>query len=211
MALARHLTAATATWLLASAILLALPVGVAADNFGGPLDPGRHCDDTASSQCVANNATHTVCLINGSTSHKAAIRDKIDHWDSATDLIVNEATGSCTGYDVHTKDVNQGLNGIIAAGECAVDATYGGSEANRTRWCRPQVIKWNTAYNYLIDTATEEQMVACHELGHTAGLRHRRSGEPVQTCMTPSDTSPVYVNPYTNSSTHDRGEVNAYY
>lgn len=97
---------------------------------------------------------------------------------------------------------------MIAWTQCASGASYGGSESNGTRWCVPQEFRWNTAYNYTQTTNAHRNYVACHELGHTLGLRHRSSGS---TCMRVATISPVWIPPYTTTSQHDRDEIDAHY
>lgn len=78
-----------------------------------------------------------------------------------------------------------------------------------TKWCKAQEFVWNSAYDYLINSDSNKQMVACHELGHTLGLRHRSQG--VQSCMVPSSIDPEYINPWTNADSHDQGQLDTRY
>lgn len=88
---------------------------------------------------------------------------------------------------------------------------YGGSEANHTRWCRPQVIRYNLSKRdtyFPGDTAQRD--ISCHELGHILGLQHATSttnggSNWASSCM-------VYASrTHTTTTTHDRAHINAYY
>jgi len=183
-----------------------------ANNFGGPLDAGKHCDTSSASQCVANSSVHTTCIVSASGTHTTAFELAIDHYNTVAPLLVYEEPPPCGDlWDVHLWDSNQGLNGIIAYTRCATGAQYGGSESNGTRWCAPQVIVWNTAYNNLLTTGNKRQYVACHELGHTLGLRHWLPGEPNATCMRPATVDPVFIPATFVTSADDRADIDAYY
>lgn len=110
--------------------------------------------------------------------------------------------------DVIVKDIELEDNGDIGYTRCArttgneVDegVQYGGSADDHTRWCRPQVVVFDTTYDR---TPTSTKMgygtqklrrwLSCHELGHTFGLRHRN--DTYNSCMHqyPADRS-EYVN-----------------
>lgn len=107
--------------------------------------------------------------------------------------------------DVIAKDVNQPATLAIAWTKCATGATYGGSTSAGTRWCKAQEFVWNVAFDSLVNSTSNKQMVACHELGHTLGLRHRAVGN--STCMVSSTIDPPYVNPWTNTNGHDQGHL----
>ena len=196
----------------AAAIALILTLTTASPassaDFGGPLDAGKHCDTTPSSQCIANGAIHSVCISSASLQHSNAVVAAIAHYDGVAPLAVDQFFPPCLSYDVHVFDVNVPGNGVIAWTQCASGASYGGSESNGTRWCVPQEFRWNTAYNYTQTTNAHRNYVACHELGHTLGLRHRSSGS---TCMRVATISPVWIPPYTTTSQHDRDEIDAHY
>lgn len=199
---------AVAAFVAASILSTTVATIVLATNFGGPKDSGVHCDTSISSQCVGANGVHTVCFVNGTAAHNAAIRNKIGHYDAMSFLVVDELAAPCTGgMDVHVKDSNVPGTLAIAWTKCKSGAWYGGSETPLpgTRWCMPQEVVWNLASDHLINSETNKQMVACHELGHTLGLRHRSVG--ASSCMVKSTISPVYVNPWTNTDAHDRAHL----
>jgi len=89
---------------------------------------------------------------------------------------------------------------------------YGGSDSTHTRWCRPQRLYYNTYYEagYFPDP-NPKRYIACHELGHTIGLRHPRAGETLVTCMRSASIEPKYVPTYITTSDHDRPLIAANY
>lgn len=85
---------------------------------------------------------------------------------------------------------------------------YGGTDPRK--WCRPQRIFYNLAFeqNYF-PTDNPKRYIACHELGHTIGLRH--SNESTGTCMISATITPKYVPTFTTTSGHDRNHLLAWY
>lgn len=184
-----------------------------ATNFGGPKDAGRHCDTSLQSQCVANDGTHLVCITAVTAAHRNAIINKIGHYNSMPFMYSAENPQPCSNVDdVIAKDVNLPGTRAIAWTKCASGATYGGSESPLpgTRWCKAQEYIWNVAFDYLINSDTNKQGIACHELGHTLGLRHRSAGN--SSCMVSSVSDPTpYINPWTNTDGHDQAHLDARY
>lgn len=78
--------------------------------------------------------------------------------------------------------------------------TYGGSAANHTRYCYPQEIIFNLRYKANYDTQARTNAIACHEMGHTLGLRHFNASTG---CMKdpPTDNNPNYN--YTQITGHE--------
>jgi hypothetical protein len=111
--------------------------------------------------------------------------------------------------DVWVQDWNYGaLAGTVAWTECPVDH-LGEGGTNPNRWCRGQRLKFNVYYwvsdSGVYDTPTQRQNVACHELGHSVGLRHR----------TDTKLSCMWTFGGDNASArydgHDRAHVDNYY
>ena len=150
------------------------------------------CDATPLSQCVANDANHFYGFIDLSTSRQAATQRALSNlYGPNSDINVFTTNNS----DLRVYEADNTVN-AFAWGQCAVGATYGGSNAAHTRWCQPQSIYWQTATAAAskVTTTAQYNYIGCHEVGHTVGLRHR-SGTPT-TCMVgtskpPSDPSSV--------------------
>lgn len=90
--------------------------------------------------------------------------------------------------DVGVTDASYGSTGDWAWTACADNAVYGGSEASFSRWCRSQDLVFNLSYKATkYFTLDKTRAIACHELGHTVGLRH----DTTATCMKSPPTSPA--------------------
>jgi hypothetical protein len=79
-------------------------------------------------------------------------------------------TQSSSDADVRVYEGTYGSNGMLGWTYCIAGASYGGVDPDR--WCRPQGLKYNMTYSALINTTAKKRYLACHELGHTLGLRH---------------------------------------
>lgn len=191
---------------LASAVGVLIFVASAATQFGAADVRGynwgsSNCGpDVYLSYCVADDRYHYVYLAGLTRSDirtdTAYILDR--ELDNRTDMIASVVTGSI--YDVRAWNNTYGDTGYWGAVYCPSGAAQGGS--NPRRWCKPQYIRYNTTYAYKFDTAEERRSIACHELGHTAGLRH--SGNIGDSCM----YDPVLV---TTLELHDLVMVNDRY
>ena len=141
------------------------PSTVAATNFGssgcGP--------DPAIAYCIANNYTHAVYFDDLESLHATATTLSLANDFDPTDLVAYETT--TTAYDVIVSDGNFGSNGWWGYTFCPSTATTGGTNPNV--WCRGQVLRYNTTYRTVaFSTPLQRAYMACHELGHTVGLRH---------------------------------------
>jgi len=85
----------------------------------------------------------------------------VDQDDPLPDVIVYD-------HDIY------GDNNLFAWVDCPANNTgTGGDESSNTRWCRGQILRYNAFYESdWQDTNAARRGLACHELGHTVGLRH---------------------------------------
>jgi hypothetical protein len=169
------------------------------------------CDTTPQSQCIANNTTHSYWYFSGlSQARRDAMSLKFVHWGNNTDINVIPDT-----VDVYTQQGNLPEVNAYAWGYCGPSASYGGSDASHNRYCQPQIINWNTwsAAANKVNTTNKYRHLACHEVGHTIGLRHR-STTPT-TCLKtvalpPSNPNSVVLE-VVDGTTEDFNRVNSHY
>lgn len=192
---------------IAVVLLLALPGPGLTTNYGAPRDSGKHCDTTKSSQCMADNWNHGITFQNiADPDLQAATTFSMTNYNQVMDneIYMFEAIESLA--DVLVRDGDWGANGAWAWTACHTTLTgEGGSETPLpgTKWCKPQVFRWNAYYepgSYPGTTAKRD--IACEELGHTMGLRHRSTEA---SCMVSPSTT------YTTTSLHDRDHLIALY
>lgn len=103
--------------------------------------------------------------------------------------------------DVRVSDGDFGQNGYYAWGRCANTPSDEGdngtsADGKDLKWCKPQLIyfnDWYTDRNY--HTANDLKAIACHEMGHTTGLRHKTQTGGTNSCMRPDPTFDGDVSP----------------
>jgi len=174
------------TWVASIAVALAsiqaaaLEVGAhSPPNFGSNWD--NICDTTQASQCDGWAAGMDVAFYSLTDRLNRATRDAITTDYNPTDLFLFCCVAS--GDDIGVFDAAYGTTGNARAWtSCAPGATYGGSEALHTRSCTPHDIRYNLSYGAFYDTDGEAFAIACHEVGHTVGLRHNQTDQGA-TCM----------------------------
>lgn len=159
----------TVVLLLASALVVA-PAN--ASNFGSTACAGspRNCVSRA------NNIYHAVAWEGDrdiTPGMDIATFWAVDNVYNPTDLVAYRDE-SDPYPDVRVWDYPYGDNGVLAWVECPPDNTgTGGTDPNR--WCRGQKLRYNSHYwwnSTEYDTEDGRRRIACHELGHTVGLRH---------------------------------------
>jgi hypothetical protein len=89
---------------------------------------------------------------------------------------------------------------------CSSGAAYKGNSGDHTRACAPQSLKYDISHTSAYDTQSERRKIACHEMGHTFGLRHS-TGDGTSTCMTATATQSTIV----GISAHDESHLISYY
>lgn len=181
--------------------LLGTNVAVAS-NFGSTVAGGSPENQVS----LANGPHHTVDLHNTTTETGSAILWAMDNVIDPTDMSSELVDGE--NYDVRVLDDDYGDNGAFAWVNCPPGATETGSDPNRT--CKGQKLHVNLygGYAYASDTAKERRSRACHELGHTVGLRHTSNDN---SCMQTYGDPGAGEDRPTDWSAHDKDHVNAQY
>lgn len=124
----------------------------------------------------------------------------ISIYDDVTDVTALEWASSAA--DVTVGEGDFGNTSWWAYGNCSSGAAYGGVDPRR--WCYPQIIHFNKTHPDNWDSGlTGRKTVACHELGHTLGLRHAVSSQ--SSCMRNAQTI------YPTITDHDKAMLNGLY
>ena len=144
----------------------------------------RPAGPTTPQTCVslANNRYHAVRFLslptsepNGIPGMATAVQWSLTNVYNPTDLNAIPPRNQTPILDVLVQSYDYGnLNGLVAWTDCVPWNTgQGGSHPNR--WCRGQYITYNSFFYWsnfgYYDTDAQRRNVACHEMGHTIGLR----------------------------------------
>lgn len=139
---------------------------------------------------VGDNFRHSVYFDDSLTEElRAALRRTMAEDYDPSDLVMLEHSELTSQTDVIVFSADYGENGAAGWVYCPSDAPQG-TNARGDRWCRHQELHFNLNPRYAIylnDDASRDY-VACHELGHTIGLRHwgnppESVGPATATCM----------------------------
>ena len=213
----RRLARAIPAVLLATAALSGgAPSPAVADHGGAPLGSLLDCArPVIPPRCVSvgDNFRHYV-YIDASVpsalaeSVRRAMREA--YAPTALRMIEQRTVNRLTDVIVYAAD--HGQNGAAGWVYCPADAPQG-TNGQGDRWCRHQELHFNLNARYAAFFADDDSRthLACHEIGHSVGLRHwgnppRSDGPAAATCMT-ADTP----NGHPNLDRRDRAHLNAYY
>jgi hypothetical protein len=155
-------------------------------------------------------ATHSVSFYDVQPAMRQATVRALNNIYANTDLSVQYNPDN-TSADVRILEDFFGLNNALAWVNCPPDASPVGSHP--TLRCFNQTLKYNVTYAYSEPYTTSEgrKFIACHELGHTVGLRHAFADnhpDPDSTCMR---TLPLPDPPPQGLNNHDAQIINFFH
>jgi hypothetical protein len=196
---------------LAALLLVLCQAQPAAAQHGGPeISSLLACErpNVSPPRCtsVGDNFRHYVYFDPSLTEElRSSLRDTMAEDYDPTALVVREHLALISQTDVIAFSADYGENGAAGWVYCPSDAPQG-TNAQGDRWCRHQELHFNLNPRYAIylNDDGSRDYVACHELGHTVGLRHwgnppESSGPVAATCMNadtpdgPSDLSQAEI------------------
>ena len=187
--------------ILALVLVCMVAAMAAANNWGSSVNTGgtaaHACDTSVYSQCRANNQYHDVWINSSNDDLMEEIQWSMLNYNAVAPPMSMAQFAPPSPYyavDVEVRAASYPTTMSLAWTACKGPASdplmqYGGTEANHDRWCRPQILRFNTYYMAShFPTDAKQRYLACHELGHTVGLRH--TNESSGTCMLRSTITP---------------------
>lgn len=207
---------APALVLVALALTGGRPGTASAEHGGAPLGSFLDCTEPeVPPRCVSvgDDARHHV-YIDPSVppSLVASVLRAMREAYGSTALRMIEERVVTNRTDVIVYAADHGQNGAAGWVYCPPDAPQG-VNAHGDRWCRQQELHFNLNASYAAFFADDDSRthLACHEIGHSVGLRHWGNppitdGPTAATCMN-ADTP----NGPTRLHRFDREHIDAYY
>lgn len=150
---------------------------------------------------LGNNKWHYIYDEFMDPTLRTSLRWARDNVYDPTDLVA--LTGTWQVHDVFATSADYGNNGLYGWVDCPASATTTGSNPNRTCYGQTLYLNQYSGYAFAFDTENERRFQACHELGHTVGLRHPTSS--YTTCMNTGALST------TSLHSHDINHINSHY
>ncbi len=173
--------------------LLGPPAVVLAEHTGRPIGAASNCDRPVTPpRCtsVGDDRMHRIAFDESlSASLAEAMRYTMSEVYEPTRLTMVEHATVTKRTDVIAFSGDFGENGAAAWVHCPSEAPQGPNVVG-DRWCRHQELYFNLNPRYALffDDDASRRHVACHELGHTLGLRHwgnppESRGPVAETCL----------------------------
>ena len=180
----------TGVALIASLTVASVPA--VASNFGTSGQAGT--SGTTNGVWLTNNLAFIVGLRNLTTASAAGVANVEDTFDSTDLSFSDSAVSSCpdSSYDVCVYDANYGDNGLRGWNACAGTTTG----QHQAQVCSLAWVRFNTTYS------SNKTNLACHELGHSVGLRHESHAA---SCMQTPLSGTLTLN------AHDKDQINFTY
>lgn len=205
---------------VASMTSVAAPAAALAQNWGGPKGtPPAACDGTIYSECVTANNTHSVQYDSTlTTAWRDAMNSTLATYDTNSVMTITRNAPYGNTNDVRAATVNS-ASSYWGWTRCAATPNYAGSLAGTPppyargmNWCMPQLIYFNDRWaSTIYPDLARKTAVACHEAGHTMGLRHRGTS-PVGCLRTPPiNTAPNPDVWWPSPTSEEYGHLNEFY